>query len=184
MDQVGIDRDMAHAGLHVSKLATLFLGHRVASICDLSAKPEHQCRCWTFGHPCLSSYVCVDGSRMRDLDNVHDDRIRRFDLYRLTSTEVQVRNWKMSWQQCSNHFESYSTPSFGYVSPAAMVTCPSVLTRLESLRIGYRSCPHQKRQLPPPPPTRTLLPVLIEFGFIGTSEYLEDLVAQIDIPST
>jgi hypothetical protein len=65
-----------------------------------------------------------------------------------------------------------------------MVTCLSVLTRLESLYIGFeshRSRPDRKSRRPPPP-TRTLLLVLIELRFRGVGDYLEDLVAQIDAP--
>ena len=65
-----------------------------------------------------------------------------------------------------------------------MVTCLSVLTRLEILVIGFespRSRPDRKSRRPPPP-TRTLLPVLTEFHFRGHEKYLEDLVARIDAP--
>jgi hypothetical protein len=76
------------------------------------------------------------------------------------------------------------TPYSGYISPEAMVTCLSVLTRLENLDIGFdspRCRPDGKgrRQLPQ---TRSLLPVLTEFWFRGVGEYLEDIVAHIDAP--
>ena len=65
-----------------------------------------------------------------------------------------------------------------------MVTALSALTRLEVLRIGFespRSHPDRKvRRLPPR--TRTVLPVLTQLWFNGASEYLEDLVARIDVP--
>jgi hypothetical protein len=77
-----------------------------------------------------------------------------------------------------------SIPHSGYISPEAMVTSLSVLTRLESLAIGFESPwsrPDRKtRRLPPP--TRTLLPVLTQLWFKGVSEYLEDLVAPVDTP--
>ena len=74
-------------------------------------------------------------------------------------------------------------PHSAYFSPEAMVTCLSVLTRLEWLCIGFNS----PRSRPPqegrhPPPTRSILPALTELTFIGVSEYLEDLVARIDGP--
>ena len=75
-------------------------------------------------------------------------------------------------------------PHSGYISPEAIATCLSVLTRLESLRIKFespRSRPERKGRRPPPQ-TRILLPVLVELRFQGVSEYLEDLVAQIDTP--
>ena len=75
-------------------------------------------------------------------------------------------------------------PHSGYISPEAVVTCLSVLTRLESLDIGFgspRSIPDRKSRRPLPP-TRTLLPVLTKLAFQGVSEYLEDLVARVDAP--
>jgi hypothetical protein len=74
-------------------------------------------------------------------------------------------------------------PYSGYISPEAMVTCLSGLTRLESLTIVFESprCPDQKSRRPPPL-TRALLPVLTELKFGGSSEYLEDLVARINVP--
>ena len=75
-------------------------------------------------------------------------------------------------------------PHSGYISPDAMATCLSVLTRLESLSIKFespRSRP-DRRNRRPPPRTRTLLPVLNFLQFTGVSEYLEDLLARIDAP--
>ena len=75
-------------------------------------------------------------------------------------------------------------PQSGYISPEAMVTCLSVLTSLETLCISFESPRSRPGRISrrPPPPTRTLLPVLTEFVFNGVSEYLEHLVAQIDAP--
>ena len=75
-------------------------------------------------------------------------------------------------------------PHSGYISPEAMVNALSVLTRLEELQIGFespRSHPDRKVRRPPPR-TRTVLPVLTLLRFKGASEYLEDLVARIDVP--
>jgi hypothetical protein len=74
-------------------------------------------------------------------------------------------------------------PHSGYISPRAMVTCLSALTRLKSLHIEFESpsSPDPRRRRPPPP-TRTLLPVLTAFFFKGVNEYLEDFVARIDAP--
>ena len=74
-------------------------------------------------------------------------------------------------------------PHSGYLSPEAMVTCLSTLTRLKLLDIGFESPPSR----PPwegryPPPTRSVIPALTELTFFGVSEYLEDLVARIDAP--
>jgi hypothetical protein len=77
-------------------------------------------------------------------------------------------------------------PHPGYISPQAMVTCLSTLTRLETLYLEFRSPrshlnPDRKiRSLPPP--KRSVLPVLMYFRFKGVSGYLEDLVTCIDIP--
>ena len=70
----------------------------------------------------------------------------------------------------------------GYIPPEDMVTCLSVLTRLEKLNIDFKS--HQSRpdRRRPPPQTRALLPVLNRLVFDGACEYLEDLVARIDTP--
>jgi hypothetical protein len=79
--------------------------------------------------------------------------------------------------------ELWGTPHSGYFSPETMITCLSVLTRLESLRIGFESprrFPDRNGRLPLP--TRVLLPVLTKLQFKGVGEYLEDLVARIDAP--
>jgi hypothetical protein len=80
------------------------------------------------------------------------------------------------------HLDLQSIPHSGYISPYAMVTSLSVLTRLENLRIGFaspRSRPDQKSRRPS---TRTLLPVLTKLRLRGAGEYLEDFVARINVP--
>jgi hypothetical protein len=75
-------------------------------------------------------------------------------------------------------------PHSGYISPSAMVTCLSALTRLKSLVLGFkspRSRPDRTSQLSPRR-TRTILPALTYLRFRGVTEYLEDLVTQIDAP--
>jgi len=70
------------------------------------------------------------------------------------------------------------------MSPEAMVTCISVLTRLESLSLQFqspRSRPDRTDRFLPQL-TRTLLPALTCLDFKGVAEYLEDLVARIDVP--
>ena len=75
-------------------------------------------------------------------------------------------------------------PHSGYISPEAMVTCLSVLTRLEKLVIDFESprCRPDRKSRHLPPRTRTLLPVLTKLSFRGVGEYLDDLVARIDAP--
>ena len=75
-------------------------------------------------------------------------------------------------------------PHAGYISPEAMVTCLSTLTRLETLRFGFispLSHPDQPSQLLPPF-KRVVIPSLRQLEFEGVCEYLEDLVARIDTP--
>jgi F-box-like len=78
----------------------------------------------------------------------------------------------------------YRIPHSGYISPEALTTCLSVLTRLESLVIRFESplCRPDWKSRRPPPRTRTLLPALTLLQFRGVSEYLEDLAARIDAP--
>jgi len=78
----------------------------------------------------------------------------------------------------------WDIPHSGYISPNAMATCLSTLTRLESLSLGFhspRSRPERATRRPPPP-TRTLLRALTSFQFKGVSEYLEDVAVRIDAP--
>ena len=75
-------------------------------------------------------------------------------------------------------------PHSGYISPEAMATCLSMLTSLESFRLGFespQSCPDQENRRSPPP-TRFILSPLVTFSFKGVNEYLEDLVSRIDAP--
>ena len=75
-------------------------------------------------------------------------------------------------------------PHSGYISPEAMVTCLSALSRLNLLSLRFqspRSLPDRASRLPPPL-TRTILPALKEIYFQGVTEYLEDLVARIHVP--
>jgi hypothetical protein len=79
-------------------------------------------------------------------------------------------------------------PFSGYISPEAMMTGISALTRLETLFLEFEYPPPFPDGFPygtsqrPPPPTRTLLPALISMTFGGESGYLEHLVAGIDAP--
>ncbi|KAH9971467.1 hypothetical protein BGW80DRAFT_442004 [Lactifluus volemus] len=75
-------------------------------------------------------------------------------------------------------------PHSGYILPETMATCISALISLTKLSIGFESPasrpnPTNRR---PPPLTRAVLPALTNFDFHGVSEYLEDLMAQIDAP--
>ena len=75
-------------------------------------------------------------------------------------------------------------PHSGYISPEAMITCLSMLTSLEELKLQFhspQSSPDQESRRPPPT-TRPVLPALKTFSFKGVNEYLEELVARIDTP--
>jgi hypothetical protein len=75
-------------------------------------------------------------------------------------------------------------PRNGYISPGAMVTSLSALTRLKYLSIVFRPWgihPLQSTRRSPPQ-IRAVLPSLTDFVFQGASEYLNDLVAHIDAP--
>ncbi|KAI9450491.1 hypothetical protein F5148DRAFT_589961 [Russula earlei] len=75
----------------------------------------------------------------------------------------------------------WHTPHAGYVSPESMVTCLSGMPRLDNLCLRFRPFgPYPSR--PSPPPTRIIIPALTKISFKGPYEYLEDLVARIDIP--
>jgi hypothetical protein len=77
-------------------------------------------------------------------------------------------------------------PHSGYFSPEAMAIGLSSSIRLETLRLEFQSSQsrpdHWQERRRPPPSTRPRLPVLTHFSYIGVSEYLEDLVGQIDTP--
>ena len=75
-------------------------------------------------------------------------------------------------------------PHSGYFSPEAIVTDLAALANLTHLIIGFESPlsrPNReiRRSLQP---TRIILPALTRFQFQGVSEYLEDVLAQIDAP--
>ena len=82
------------------------------------------------------------------------------------------------------HLELWDIPHSGYISPEAMVTCLSALTRLETLVIRFESPRSRPDRITrrPPPLTRILLPALATLAFTGVSEYLDDFVARIDAP--
>ena len=75
-----------------------------------------------------------------------------------------------------------NVPSTGYISPDAMVACVVELPRLNTLRLECKWATVRLGQRCPPPITRTVLPALTHFQYDGASQYLEDLVAQIDCP--
>jgi len=75
-------------------------------------------------------------------------------------------------------------PDSGYFSPHAIATALTAMTRLEFLRLEFRSprSPPDPESRPLPPPTRSVLPVLTKLEFKGVYKYLEVLLARIDPP--
>ena len=80
----------------------------------------------------------------------------------------------------------YDIPHSGYLSPEAIVTALSTLINLETVLLRFqlpRSSPKwESRRSPAPIGLLTLLPVLTDFRFKGSSEYSDDFVARIDAP--
>ena len=75
-------------------------------------------------------------------------------------------------------------PHSGYFSPEAMVASLSVISRLESLSLEFRS-PQPRPDWETrrsPPPKRFILPTLENLIFKGVTEYLEILVTFVDAP--
>ncbi|KAI9507833.1 hypothetical protein F5148DRAFT_63362 [Russula earlei] len=70
-------------------------------------------------------------------------------------------------------------PDSGYISPEALVTVLSAMSGLELLCLKFTS---PRYPTSPPPLTRSVLPFLTKLIFVGIHEYLEDLLAQIQVP--
>ena len=77
-------------------------------------------------------------------------------------------------------------PPAGHILPVAMAMCLAELPRLETLvlvlHFQFSSFPPVRGPIYPPPITRTIIPSLTNFKFMGISRYLEDFVAHIDCP--
>ena len=73
-------------------------------------------------------------------------------------------------------------PQTGYIPPEDMVLALATLTRLGGLQIGFQSPSSRPSRICLPPVTRTVLPALTNFTFLGVREYLEDFIARIDTP--
>ncbi|KAH9161655.1 hypothetical protein EDB89DRAFT_2248278 [Lactarius sanguifluus] len=70
----------------------------------------------------------------------------------------------------------------GYISPEDMVGGLAVLIRLRILSVTFDEGTPEERTDCPDPPMRITLPALTAFHFRGHSKYLEDFLAQIDMP--
>jgi hypothetical protein len=76
------------------------------------------------------------------------------------------------------------TPRIDFISPAALVGRLAMLSKLKVLLISLPWWAPQLDhwQIYLPPKTRVVLPTLTSFAFNGERTYLEDFVAQLDVP--
>jgi hypothetical protein len=76
-----------------------------------------------------------------------------------------------------------AVPHSGYFSPQAMATVLSALASLKSFELRFQSIQSRpdRKSRHPPSSTHAVLSALTKFCFEGVSEYLEDLVALIDV---
>jgi len=81
-------------------------------------------------------------------------------------------------------FTLWDVPHSGYISPETIVPCLSMLPRLGSLSLGFRDprSPARRASRHPPPLTRVVFPSLTFLHLRGDSEYLEDILSQIETP--
>jgi len=84
------------------------------------------------------------------------------------------------------HLGYFPVTGMGHISPEAMTTFLSSLTRLQSFSISFLSHPestHPMSQRPPPSTLApTALPALTNLSLEGPHEYLEDLLTRINTP--
>jgi hypothetical protein len=117
-----------------------------------------------------NSFLGGSAPRLRELtlDNIAFPGLRKLLL--TTTHLVELDLWRISHS--------------GYISPEAMVTFLSTLTRLERLRLKFQSPQSRpdRESRRPSPLIRSVLPALTYFRFKGVSEYLEDFVERIDAP--
>ena len=78
----------------------------------------------------------------------------------------------------------WNIPDSGYISPQVIVTCLAAMTKLESFTLGCQSPRFRPNQQSRPLPLSTpiILPNLAALKFKGVCEYLEDLLARINVP--
>ena len=73
-------------------------------------------------------------------------------------------------------------PPTGFISPDMLVVGLAALHRLEHFTLDFRSVTPSPDRTPPPLAARIDLPSLTSFEFMGTDEYMENLIARIDSP--
>ena len=138
----------------------------------------------------------TDGFDWPDNGNAHDGPIlpdsflggsapslRSLELYRIPFPALP--NLLLSATHLVK-LELYDIPHSVLIPPEAMATGLSALTSLQflCLHFGYaRPVLESRRPSPPPPPlTRSILPILTTMLFGGISGYLEEILARIDTP--
>jgi len=75
-----------------------------------------------------------------------------------------------------------SASTIGYISPGVMATCLVSLPNLKQITLKFPFPFPDPEQSSPPLPTRAVLPSLLSFRFVGVTQYLEDLLTQLDAP--
>jgi len=119
--------------------------------------------------PFPDSFLGGTGPRLRflDLDGVPFPALGKLLLS--TKDLVTLRLWNI--------------PHSGYIPPVTMLACLFAMTKLETLRLGFRSRTEGESQRQPQTSlARGVLPSLTRLQFKGASEYLEDLISRIDAP--
>lgn len=78
----------------------------------------------------------------------------------------------------------WNIPNSGYISPGAMVTCLSTLTKLNRLCLCFQfpGSRDDRASRHAPPLTGIVLPALTTLDFEGDSGYLENMLSQINAP--
>ena len=116
----------------------------------------------------------LGGSAPPRLRSLSLDRIPLSRLPKLLSSATQLVHLCLS-----------GIPNSRSLSPKALATALSALTKLQSLDLTFRPPPNRpqwtKRRFQPSP-TRIVLPALTSFCYLGVHKYLEDLVSRIDAP--
>jgi hypothetical protein len=115
-----------------------------------------------------SGFVLSLGGSAPSLRTLLLKRIPILDLPKLLRSATQLVTLQL-----------YSVPAYPYIPPVMLATCFAVMPNLRQFGIEiYASYLSDQ----PPLPTRVVLPSLTSFHFMGSSEYLEELLAQIDAP--
>jgi hypothetical protein len=134
------------------------------ALCHVSADPRHP-------SPTLpDQFLGGSASRLQSLEtfSISFPALSRFLLSATHLVSLELR----------------FIPVSGYMSPEAFVTGLALAANLEFLRIEFeplRSLLYRESRCQPPP-TCAVLPALTRIELIGASEWLEDVVARIDVP--